>query len=404
MSGRRDGTGKHSDGLRGLRFAAAIGAGLVLACPGGEPPAVRAPASVKVEVASVAPLADRREYVGNVRAVNRVEVRARVRGYLVEKRFEDGAQVAKGELLFRIDPLPFEVALAEAKGQLARAEADAIRAARDLVRAESLFESGVVSTEFIDERRAARDATAAAVEAAKATVRAAELDLSYSSVRAPAAGRIGRALVDVGNLVGESNQDTILAELVQEDPIHVYFAVPEGEAIPRGGDSAGSSASGSAVDIPVRIVLGDGTPYADVGVVDYVEPTVDAARGTLSLRARVPNPAGGLRPGQFVRVIAEFPDVPGAVLVSQRAVLDEQGGSYVLIVGGDDTVARRPIRLVRMVDGAQEILEGLLGGERVIIDGIQWVRPGDRVQVEPVAAASEPAEGSAPGGPAKTSG
>jgi membrane fusion protein, multidrug efflux system len=404
MSGRGDGTGGYSDGLAGLRFAAALAAGLALACPGGEPPAVRPPASVKVDVASVAPLADRREYVGNVRAVNRVEVRARVRGYLVEQHYEDGARVAKGDLLFRIDPIPFEVALAEAKGQLARAQADAFRAERDLARAESLFENGVVSTELIDERRAARDATAAAVEAAKATVRAAELDLSYSSVRAPAAGRIGRALVDVGNLVGESNQDTILAELVQEDPIHVYFAVPEGEAIPRGGDGAGSAASGSATDIPVQIVMGDGTRYPDVGVVDYVEPTVDAARGTLSLRARVPNPAGLLRPGQFVRIIAEFPDVPGAVLIPQRAVLDEQGGSYVLVVGADDTVERRPIHLGRMVDGRQEILEGLSGGERVIVDGIQSVRPGDAVQVEPAAAASEPAQGTAPDGPVKTSG
>jgi membrane fusion protein (multidrug efflux system) len=282
---------------------------------------------VKVEVASVAPMADRREYVGNVRAVNRVEVRARVRGYLVEQHYRDGARVEKGDLLFRIDPIPFEVALAEAKGQLARAQANALRAERDLERADLLFENGVVSTELIDERRAAHDATAAAVEAAKATVRAAELDLSYSRIRAPAAGRIGRALVDVGNLVGESNQDTILAELIQEDPIHVYFAVPEGEAIPQRGDGTGTSAPGSAVDIPVQIDLGDGTRYPDVGVVDYVEPTVDAARGTLSLRARVPNPAGVLRPGQFVRVVAEFPDVPGAVLVPQRAVLDEQGGS-----------------------------------------------------------------------------
>ncbi len=396
MSGRRD-------GMRRL-FAVALGAGLALACPGGEPPAARAPVAVKVEVASVAPLADRREYVGNVRAVDRVELRARVRGYLLEQLFEDGARVAKGELLFHIDPLPFKVALAEAKGQLARAHADAVRAERDLARAEMLFEKGVVSTELIDERRAARDETAAAVEAAQATVKVAELDLSYSSVRAPVAGRIGRALVDVGNLVGESNQDTILAELVQEDPVHVYFAVPEGESIPPVGEATGSTASGSPTAIPVQIVLGDGTRYPDAGVVDYVEPTVDAARGTLSLRARVPNPQGVLRPGQFVRVIAEFPDVPDAVLVPQRAVLDEQGGSYVLVVDRDDIVERRPIRSGRMVDGRQQILEGLVGGERVIVDGVQAVRPGDTVRAEPVAAAREPAKSTARDEAVKTPG
>ncbi len=390
MSGRQDDVRRRAVGFRRLRFAAALGAGLALACPGGEPPASRGPATVKVDVAQVAALADRREYVGNVRAVDRVDVRARVRGYLVEQRFEDGARVAKGDLLFRIDPLPFEVALAEAKGQLARAHADAVRAEQDLARAEVLFESGVVSSEVIDQRRAARNATAASAEAAQATVRAAELGLSYANVRAPVAGRMGRALVDIGNLVGESGQDTILAELVQEDPIHIYFAAPEGEALPKsGGDPSGPSASASPAPIPVRIVLGDGTSYPHEGVVDYVAPTVDATLGTLAVRARVPNPEGALRPGQFVRVVARFPDVPTAVLIPQRAVLDEQGGSYVLLVCKDDTVERRPIRPGRMVDGRQEVLEGLAGGERVIVDGVQGVRPGDAVRAEPIAAEAD---------------
>jgi len=370
-----------------LRWAALLGASLVLACPGADAPATRAPVAVKVDVTRVAPLADRREYVGNVRAVDRVEIRARVRGYLVDQLFEDGARVEKGALLFKIDPLPFEVALAEAKGQLARARAEAIRAENDLERADALFKDGVVSRELIDERRASRDETAAVVEAAQATVKAAELDLSYAAIRAPVAGRIGRALVDVGNLVGESNQDTILAELVLEDPVHIYFTVPEGEAIPRTVSQAGSSAAASAPAIPVRVVLGDGAPYPHDGAVDYIEPTVDAARGTLSLRARIPNPEGILRPGQFVRVIAEFPDVPRAVLVAQRAVLDEQGGSYVLLVGANDTVERRPVRPGRAVEGRQEILEGLAAGERVIVDGVQSVRPGDVVRVEPLASA-----------------
>lgn len=393
MSGRTRDTKSFAGAVDRLRWTALFGAGLLLACPGGEAPATRAPVAVKVDVTRIAPLADRREYVGNVRAVDRVEIRARVRGYLVAQLFEDGAHVEKGALLFKIDPLPFEVALAESKGQLARARADAIRAANDLERADALFKDGVVSRELIDERRAARDETAAAVEAAEATVKAAELDLSYGTIRAPVAGRIGRALIDVGNLVGESNQDTILAELVLEDPVHVYFTVPEGEAIPRTVARSGPDAAGDAPAIPVRIVLGDGARYSHAGVVDYVEPTVDAARGTLSLRARVPNPEGVLRPGQFVRVIAEFPDVPRAVLVAQRAVLDEQGGSYVLLVGANDIVERRPVRPGRAVEGRQEILEGLAAGERVIVDGVQSVRPGDVVRAEPADSAPTTAEG-----------
>jgi membrane fusion protein (multidrug efflux system) len=383
MSGRNDGLGRRGPKRRVSVLGAVLAANGLLACSGGEPPAAPPSPAVVVDVARIAPLADYREYVGNVRAMDRVEVRARVRGYLVEQRFADGARVAKGDVLFRIDPEPFQIALAEAKGKLASAHADAVRAAQDLARAEALFQRGVVSDEIIDQRRAARDATAAAETAAKASVRSAELNLSYAEVRAPVAGRMGRALIDVGNLVGESGTDTILAELVEEDPIHVYFAASEGEALPH-------RTSKSDAPIPVQVLLGDGTRYPHEGVVDYVAPTVDADLGTLSVRARVPNPEGLLRPGQFVRVIAHFPDIAGAVLVPQRAVLDEQGGSYVLLVGADDKVERRPIRPGRMVDGQQEILAGLAGGERVIVDGSQTVRPGDTVRA--TSAEAQPAQ------------
>jgi membrane fusion protein (multidrug efflux system) len=335
-----------------------------------------------VALAKVASMADRREYVGNLRAVNRVELRARVRGYLLEQLVEDGARVEKGDLLFRIDPSEFEVALAEAKAGLARARADAIRAKRDLERALELFEDDVVSTAVIDERRADRDASAAAVEAARAAVRSAELDLSYCQVRAPIAGRMARALVHVGNLVGESGQDTILAELVQEDPIHVYFAASEEEASswPR-VDPSGPGDARPRDPIPVRVRLGDGTSHPHEGFLDYRAPTVDALRGTISMRALIPNPDGTLRPGQFAQVIAVLPEIPDAVLIPQRAILDEQGGSYVLVVDQDDIAKRRPVHLGRTVDGMQQVVDGLTGGERVIVDGVQGVRSGDPVRV-----------------------
>lgn len=372
MTGRERGVGWRSIRGIGVRTGTAVvlGAILILGCRGEERTRTSAPQEVVVATARVQSMADRREYVGNLRAVDRIEVRARVRGYLLEQLVEDGAQVTEGDLLFRIDPSEFEVALAEAKAELARARADAVRARRDLDRALELFENDVVSTAVIDERRAERDASAAAVEAARAAVRSAELDLSYCQARAPITGRMGRALVDVGSLVGESGQDTVLAELVQEDPIHVYFAPSEQEV-----------SSWPREEIPVRIRLGDGSEHPHEGTLDYRSPTVDALRGTIRMRALMPNPEGTLRPGQFAHVIAVLPEIPEAVLIPQRAVLDEQGGSYVLVVGRDDTATRRPVRLGRTVDGMQRVLDGLTGGERVIVDGVQGVRSGDPVHV-----------------------
>jgi RND family efflux transporter MFP subunit len=213
-------------------------------------------------------------------------------------------------------------------------------------------------------------------------------------VRAPAAGRIGLALVDVGNLVGESGQDTVLARIVQVDPIYVYFAPPELERLEvLRGAREGRIPERREGNIPVEVRLGDGSPYPHPGVVDYVAPTVDEARGTVTVRALVPNPEGALKPGEFVRIVAIFPDIPDAVLVPERAVLDEQGGSFVLIVGAEGKVEYRSVRAAAALSGQRRILEGLRAGERVIVEGVQKARPGDRVvarEIEPAEAAAAP--------------
>lgn len=383
---------------RGRRLAAATLVLALAACGPGEGPSEPPPPEVRVATARTGAVPDRREYVGNVRAINQVEVRARVRGYLRAQRFEDGQHVDEGQVLFEIDPAPYEAALAEAKGQLARARAAAERARRDYVRAQELFDAKVVSVAALDQRRAERDAGAAEVEAAGAAVRTAELDLSYCTVRAPLAGRIGRALVDPGNLVGESGQDTVLAEIVQVDPIHVYFAPTELERLEvERGAREGRIPVQRTGAIPVRLKLGDGTPYAHEGIVDYVDPTVEPTRGTITVRALVPNPDDVLKPGEFVRVVAVFPDVPDALLVPQRAVLDQQGGQYVLVVTDDDTVEQRPVRIGALHDGMQQITEGLAAGERVIADGVQKARPGGKVVAKPVAEGAAPPETAAEG-------
>jgi RND family efflux transporter MFP subunit len=366
--------------LTGATWIGLLAVCAAFACSRGDGPRPPPPPEVTVARARLGSVPDQREYVGNVRATNRIELRARVRGYLLEQLFSDGERVEAGELLFQIDPKPFEVTLAEAKGQLARARANAVRAERDLARAQELFDGHVISISALDQRRAERDITAAEVEAASASVRAAEVELSYCSVHAPIGGRMTRAFVDVGNLVGESGQDTILAELVQEDPVHVYFAPTERDRLDvMRGAREGRIPTERTGAIPIRLQLGDGRPYPHEGVVDYVDPTVEPTRGTVTVRALLPNPEGELKPGEFVRVIAVFPDVTDAVLIPRRAILDEQGGHFVLVVGEDETVAQRTLQLGTSYDGMQQIAEGLEVGERVIVDGVQKVRPGDAV-------------------------
>jgi RND family efflux transporter MFP subunit len=375
----------------GIALLAALAAASAIGCGRGEPGGPPAP-DVVVATAKTGAVPDRREYVGNVRAMNDIEVRARVRGYLIEQRFEEGRVVKKGDVLFRIDPSTYQVALAGAKGKLARTRATAERARREFARAEQLVKDDVASIATLDARRAERDAAEAEIASAEAAVRAAELNLSYTTVTAPITGRIGRALVDVGNLVGESGQDTVLAQLVQVDPIHVDFAPTERDRLGVLRDIAKGRFPRQSEGVPVKLLLGDGTPYPHDGVIDFVDPTIEPTRGTVAVRAVVPNPDGNLKPGEFVHVIVVRPDVPDAVLVPQRAVQDQQGGNYVLVVKPDDTVESRPVVLGALHEGMQQVAQGLTAGERVIVDGVQKARPGQKVTAREMGAAGVAAQ------------
>lgn len=382
------------------RRRAAIAMGLLVslaltACRRDESPQAPPPAEVGVAVAAAGALPDRREFAGNVRAVNEIDVRARVRGYLKERRYVEGQPVAAGDVLFEIDPSTYAVKLAAAKAELAETRATLLRAQHDFDRAKGLFAKGVVSVSVLDQRRAERDSNAAAVQSAEAAVAVAELDLSYCTVRSPIAGLAGRALVDAGNLVGESGQDTVLAKIVQVDPVYVFFAPTERERLTvlRGAEE-GRIPKQRAGTIPIEVVLGDGAPYPHAGVIDYVDPTIDATRGTITVRAIVPNPEGALKPGQFVRAIAVFPDRSDAVLVPERAVQDEQGGSFVLVVKPDDVVESRRVAIGALHDGMREIVSGLAVGERVVADGVQKARPGQKVIAKPIAPAQPAPAGS----------
>jgi RND family efflux transporter MFP subunit len=379
---------------RAVRASGFIALGLLAGCGRGDAPGAPPAPDVTVAVAQLGAVPDRREYVGNVRAVNQVDVRARVRGYLRAKHFDEGQLVTAGAVLFEIDPSSYEVALAGAKGQLAQARATVVRAEADYKRTKGLFDQGVTSASVLDQARADRDVAAASLQSAEAAVDAAQLDLSYCTVRAPLTGRIGRALVDVGNLVGESGQDTVLATIVQENPIYVYFAPTERDRLDvLRGATEGRIPQQRAGTIPIEIVLGDGSPYRERGVIDYVDPTIEPTRGTITVRAIIANPGAVLKPGQFVRAIAVFPDRTDAVLIPERAVQEEQGGSFVLVVKPDDVVESRRVRTGALYQGMRQILEGLAAGDRVIVDGVQKARPGSKVNPSTVAAV--PAEAKA---------
>ncbi len=381
--------GKRGNTMRRRRVAIAIGVAATLAigaCGRGDAPPTPPAAEVTVAIATLGPLPDRREFVGNVRAVNEIDVRARVRGYLKERRYVEGQPVAADDVLFEIDPSTYAVKLAAAKAQLAEARATQLRAQQEFDRAKNLIAKGVISAALLDQRRADRDAGAAEVQSAQAAVDAADLDLSYCTVRAPIAGLAGRALVDPGNLVGESGQDTVLTKIVQVDPVHVYFAPTESERLTvLRGVEEGRIPQQRAGTIPIEIVLGDGTPHPQKGVIDYVDPTIEATRGTITVRAVIPNPAGTLKPGQFVRAIAVFPDRRDSVLVPERAVQEEQGGSFALVVKADDVVESRRVVTGALHDGMREIVSGVAAGDRVIVDGVQKARPGQKVIAKSIA-------------------
>ncbi len=366
---------------------AAVAAGALLPVLSGCGPAEQRPEAppptVSVFVAEARAFPDRREQVATIVALNEVDVRARVRGFLIEQRFTEGQQVREKDVLYRIDPSSYEIRLKETQGALARVRATLARAKRDLARTQGLFEKDFESQASLDQRIAERDSAEAEVVSAEAAVAAAMLDLSYCTVYAPLTGKIGRSRIDVGNLVGEGGQDTVLARIVQVDPIHVVFNPTEQERLRVLRDAReGRVWAQREGNLPVEIILGDGSRYPHRGVLDFVDPTIDATRGTITVRAVVPNPDGDLKPGEYVRVVTVWPDIAEAVVVPERAVQDEQGGSYVLVVGAEDKVEQRPVTLGAAHEGMLHIASGLAAGERVVVEGVQQARPGTRVTPE----------------------
>lgn len=370
--------------------------------PGGAP---QVPVA-KVITRAVAPSA---EYTGFLSAPKSVELRARVGGTIDAVSVPEGSLVQKGQVLFQIDPRPFQVALENASAQLRQADVLAAQAQADFDRAEQLVTTGAVSRKTYDDATSTRNARQAQVQAAKAAVAAARLDLSYARVTAPISGRVDQVLVTEGNLVsgGTAGNATLLTTIVSVDPLYVNFDIDEStylSVVSRSRPGTASNDNDDALPVELGLSTDKGFPYP--GKLDFVSNAVDRSTGTIRARAVVANPDGLLTPGLFARVKLSTGTSRQGVLINDIAVGTDQGRSYVLVVGADNTTQYRPIEPGPMQDGLRVINSGLQAGENIVIKGL--VRPGmpvtpRMVRMEaPDAPATADAKAAEAKGPAKT--
>ena len=333
------------------------------------------PAVVVQEIA-VQVVEDPEVFTARVEAIETVDIRARVGGFIRSVAFEAGQTVETGDLLFEIEPELYEAAVASARAQLAGAEADRTRAERQLARAEELRARDIAAQATLDEARATHEAAVAAVSAAQAALIQAELDLSYTDIIAPIPGEIGHAAQTVGNLVGPNAG--ALARIVQLDPVRVVFSIPEALLVTLRQEADGVLPDAGLISLTLR--LPNGTDYPRAGRIEYVASEVDPTTGTIAVRAIFDNPQRLLVPGQFVTIYVDEAEPPELPIVPQTAVLQDRDGRYVYLLRDDDTVTQRRIEIGSRVERGWAVTDGLTGGETVVVQGIQRLSEGMSVQ------------------------
>lgn len=363
--------------------------------PQAAAPAAPPPAEVAVQTIVPRRVAVATELPGRIDAVRVAQVRARVAGILLHRVFTEGSEVKAGDVLFEIDPAPFRANLASAKASQAKAEAAQTQTRTVLERYKTLFASQAISQQDYDNANAAALQATAEAEAAKAAVTNATLNLGYATVTAPISGRIGRALVTEGALVGQ-NESTPLATIQQLDPVYLDFTQSSTEVLKlRRALAAGTVQSVEPGAAPVTLLLEDGTVYQQRGKLLFSDISVDPNTGMLALRAEFPNPDKLLLPGMFARARLDQAVQDDAITVPMRAVSrGAEGNGSVLVVGPDNKVEARTIKLGDAVNDTWVVREGLKAGERVIVEGLQKARPG--ATVNPVVPGATPAPAAQP--------
>ncbi|WP_263645070.1 MULTISPECIES: efflux RND transporter periplasmic adaptor subunit [Marinobacter] len=331
-----------------------------------------------METAETTDVTVRQDYAGRARGAREVEVRARIQGILEERLYREGQIVSEGDSLFRIDPKPSEAALQGAKAQRQVAEADLRQAEREWNRISSLYERNAVSERDRDSARSALELAQANLAVAEAGVTVAELNLGYTDVRAPVNGVTSLEDLPEGSLI---EQGTLLTTLVQQNPVHVRFALPENDAAIQRAAREAMTDSASAKDMDATLIMTNGKAYDRTGKVDFTASTLDPRTGTVSARAVFPNPDNEIIPGQFVRVRVQLRSLEGVVTVPEKAVTEGADGAQVFVVDDDSVARARPVSLGPVVDGRQVILEGLKAGEAFITSGLVNLRGGAEVSV-----------------------
>ncbi len=338
------------------------------------------PPAVLVQAVEAKPLSEQLEFIGRAAAVDKVELRARVKGYLGPRQFTDGGPVKKDQILFTIEREPYQAAVDQKTAVRDAAKAALANADGQLRRASELLRTNTGTQVTYDQRLSEQLQAKAAVEQAEADLRDAQIQLSYTEIRSPITGRIGRAAVSPGNVVGPDSG--VLATVVSDQPMRVLFPVTQRELLDarRDGTKDGS-------ELAVQVRLADGSLYKEKGKIDFIDVTVDAKTDGQIVRAEFPNADTTLTDGQTLRVVLEAKNPASVLAVPQAAVALDQTGSFVLVVNDKNVVEHRPIKTGVSRDGLTGVESGLKAGDKVIVQGQQKVRPGMTVNPSPAPAA-----------------
>lgn len=367
-----------------------LGSLLLVGCNDKSAPVSMAPPEVSAAQVVVKPVTQWDEYSGRIEAIQSVELRPRVSGYLESVNYREGQEVKQGDVLFTIDARNYRAELARANAQFARATSVAAQSRNEARRAKVLVAQHAISTELWEQRNAADKAAQADMMAAQAAVDTAKLNLEWTQVRAPIVGRAGRALVTKGNLVTADGAASVLTTLVSQDKMYAYFDIDE-NAFLRYTQRARADLGGNSATIPVQVGLSNEEGFLHRGEVDFLDNRVERSSGTLRVRAILDNKDRFLTPGLFARVRLQGGRIPDAVLIDNKALLTDQDRKYVYVVDKDGKAQRRDVIPGREAEGLRIIEKGLVAGDRVIIDGYQKVfMPG-----MPVNAREVPMQGAA---------